>query len=117
MVATLGEGLAPLVLERIRSAYRDRTMIRTFDLIDDMSKEGLSEADVEKFFDEIGHIYKTEKAHSLKKWHQNNTHFYMKGKSLDGRDIFCKVSSSYHPTTGEFVCWTLTSFCEWKDRF
>lgn len=117
MVATLGEGLAPLVLERIRSAYLSGQMQRTDDVIADMSDENLFEADVANFFDGIGHIYKTEKAHSPKKWHPDNTHFYMRGKSVDGRDVFCKVSSSYHPQTGQFVCWTLTSFCEWKDTF
>ena len=117
MVLTLGEGLTPYVLERIRSAYQDRVMIRTYDLNDDMSRDSLYEADVANFFTEIGRIYKTEKAHSPKKWHPDNTHYYMRGKSIDGRDVFCKVSSSYHPKTGEFVCWTLTSFCEWKENF
>lgn len=117
MVPTLGEGLSLLVLERIKSAYQSKLMIRTNDLAQDMIDARLYEADVAKFFDEVGMIYKTEKAHSPKKWHQNNTHYYMKGKSIDERDVFCKVSSTYHPVTGDFVCWTLTSFCEWKDNY
>jgi len=116
MVPTLGEGLSLLVLERIKSAYQSRSMIRTNDLVQDMSDARLFEADVAKFFDEIDLIYKTEKAHSPKRSHPNNTHYYMKGISIDGRDVFCKVSSSYHPDTGTFVCWTLTSFCEWLDN-
>lgn len=117
MVATLGEGLTPFVLERIRSAYRDGSMIRTYDLDNDMSRDSLYEADVANFFAEVSEIYKTEKAHSPKKWHKDNTHFYMRGKSIGGRDVFCKVSSTYHPGTGQFVCWTLTSFCEWKNNY
>ncbi|MCK4621326.1 MAG: hypothetical protein KAT62_03825 [Desulfuromonadales bacterium] len=116
MVPTIGEGLIPFVLEQIKSAYRDGTLMRTEDVGQDMGRDGLYEADVANFFNDIDHIYKTEKAHSPKKWHPNNTHYYMKGKSIDGRAAFCKVSSSYHPVTGQFVFWTLTSFCEWKDR-
>lgn len=117
MVVTLGEGLTPLILEQIRSAYLSKEMQRTHDVIADMSNDRLYEADVANFFAEVSQIHKTEKAHSPKKWHPNNTHYYMRGKSIDGRDVFCKVSSSYHPSTGQFVCWTLTSFCEWKDTF
>ena len=117
MVATLGEGLTPLVLERIRSAFLNGEEQRTLDLANDMSRANLSEADVAKFFDEIGLIYKTEGAHSPRRSHPRNTHYYMRGKSIDGRDVFCKVSSSYHPDTGEFMCWTLTSFCEWQDEY
>lgn len=115
MVPTLGEGLSLLVLDRIKSAYLNKSMMTTIDLGLDMSNARLFEADIANFFDEIDSIYKTKKAHSPKKSHPENTHYYMKGKSIDGRDVFCKVSSSYHPISGMFVCWTLTSFCEWLD--
>jgi hypothetical protein len=116
MAPCLGEELTPLVLKQICSAYSGKAMNRTIDVQQDMAKDELYEADLVKFFDEVQCIKKVEKAHSPKRSHEKNTHYYLKGKSIDGRDVFCKVSSSYHPVTGEFVCWTLTSFCEWKDN-
>jgi len=115
MAPTIEEGLTPLILGRIKSAYLDDSMHRTDDVVVDMSRDRLSEADLEKFFDDVSQIDKTKKATSVKKWHKNNTHYYMNGLSVDGRKVFCKVSSSYHPKTGQFVCWTLTSFCECKN--
>src|SRR6266540_3719238 len=107
MVPTLMEGLTPHVLGQIKSAYRYGSLGRTNDVVQDMGDDRLYEADLANFIDEIDNIYKTENAHSLKSSHKNNMHYYMRGKSIDGRDVFCKVSSSYHPVTGEFVCWTL----------
>lgn len=117
MVHTLMEGLTRHVLENIRTAYLNSKLHRTSDVNQDMAGDRLYEADLANFIDEVESIYKTENAHSPKRSHKNNMHYYMKGKSIDGRDIFCKVSSSYHPETGEFVCWTLTSFCEWEDNY
>jgi len=114
MAPTLMEGLTPQVLMQIKTAYRHGRLVRTDDVVQDMGDSNLYEADLANFIDEIDNIYKTGNAHSPKRSHKNNMHYYMKGKSIDGRDVFCKVSSSYHPITGEFVCWTLTSFCEWK---
>ena len=117
MAPSLGEELTPLVLKRICSAYLGNSMNRTLDVHQDMAKDRLYEADLAKFFDEVQGIDKTEKANSPKRSHDRNTHYYLKGKSIDGRDVFCKVSSSYHPVSGEFVRWTLTSFCEWKENY
>ena len=117
MVPSLGEELGPLILQQIKHTYCKGELVRTIDVGSDMSFDNLNEADVEKFFDEIDNIYKTEKALSPLRSHDKNTHYYMRGKSVDGRDVFCKVSSTYNPKTGNFVFWTLTSFCEWKDKY
>jgi hypothetical protein len=117
MVHSCREGLAPLVLRDIKSAYFKKEIQRTSNVILDMSADKFNEADVEKFFDEVASIYKIEKAHSPRRNHDSNTHYYMWGVSIDGRDIFCKVASTYHPDTGHFMYWTLTSFCEWKDNY
>jgi hypothetical protein len=114
MGPSLAEELSPLILHQIKDAYFQGKLTRTIDVGSDMSRNKLNEADVEMFFNNIDCIYKTKKAHSPLRTHEKNTHYYMRGKSIDDRDIFCKISSTYHPKTGEFVCWTLTSFCEWK---
>jgi hypothetical protein len=110
------EGLTPQILMQIKTAYQNGRLVRTGDVVQDMGDSRLYESDLANFIDEIDNIYKTENAHSPKRSHKNNMHYYMRGKSIDGRCVFCKVSSSYHPKTGEFVCWTLTSFCEWKNN-
>lgn len=46
-----------------------------------------------------------------------NTHYVIHGESTKCLKVYCKICSNYHPETGEFVGWRLTSFCISYPRF
>ncbi len=78
--------------------------------MEDMSRDGLFEADVEKVVMEATSIEKAMAAKSEWASNPNNTHYVIHGTSTKGTEVYCKVCSNYHPQTSEFIGWKLTSF-------
>ncbi|NPU83890.1 MAG: hypothetical protein HPY65_05330 [Syntrophaceae bacterium] len=112
MSRTLREQLAvQVVIKEIQEAYRQRKLIKTGDCIDDMLRDSLFEADVEKVILNATSIEKVMPATSSRASSPKNTHYVIPGESTKCIKIFCKVCSNYHPETGEFMMWRLTSFC------
>lgn len=105
------EKLAPLVIKGIQDAYLQGKIIKTKDCQNDMIRDGLFEADVEKVIMEAVSIEKTMPATSHIASNPENTHYVIHGESTKCLKIYCKICSNYHPTTNEFICWRLTSFC------
>jgi hypothetical protein len=76
----------------------------------DMEKAELFEADVEKVIMDAVTFEKAMPATSERASHPDNTHYVINGTSTRGVAVYCKVCSNYHPQTGEFIEWKLTSF-------
>jgi hypothetical protein len=108
--------LAVLVIRNIQEAYLQGKIIKTNDCINDMLCEGLFEADVEKVIMGAASIEKVMPATSLKASSPKNTHYVICGESTKCLKVYCKICSNYHPTTGEFLEWRLTSFCLSKTK-
>lgn len=106
----IGTELDGLVLAEIKNAYLARKIRKTRDCQDDMGKAELFEADVEKVIMDADAIEKAMPATSEWASHPNNTHYVIHGISTKGVAVYCKVCSNYHPQTGDFVEWKLTSF-------
>jgi hypothetical protein len=111
MVKGFVEEFGPLVIQEIQQAYLQRKIIKTIDCQDDMRRDGLFEADVEKVIMEATSIVKAMSATSDMATNPKNTHYVIHGESIKCLKIYCKICSNYHPTTDEFICWRLTSFC------
>jgi hypothetical protein len=111
MGSDIAEALSPVIIRAIQDAYFAGKLRKTNDCVTDMDKNGLYEADVEKVISEMNAIYKTAPATSPRASHINNTHYSFHGVSTKGVDVFCKIASDYHPKTGDFMGYKLTSFC------
>ena len=103
--------LAALVIKGIQDAYCQRKIIKTKDCIDDMTRDGLFEADVEKVILEAANIEKVMPATSLLASSPKNTHYVIFGESTKCVTVYCKLCTNYYPETDEFMGWRLTSFC------
>ena len=106
-----GEQLAAFVIKEIQDAYLKGKIVITNDCFDDMLREGLFEADVEKIIMGATSIEKAMPATSQKASSTKNTHYVIYGESTKCLNTYCKLCSNYHPVTGEFLEWRLTSFC------
>ncbi|NLV23244.1 MAG: hypothetical protein GXY54_00495 [Deltaproteobacteria bacterium] len=109
-MSPIGTNLDAHVLESIQRAYLAGEVRKTKNCQKDMNDAGLFEADVEKVIMEANSIGKAMAATSAKASNPNNTHYVIPGTSTSGIEVYCKVCSNYHPQTGEFICWKLTSF-------
>jgi len=108
---SMTDQLADHVIRKVQNCYLRGEINRTNDCSDDMIRDGLREADVEKVIMNASVIEKVMPATSQRASSQSNTHYVIHGKSIDGRQIYCKICSNYHPVTGNFIDWRLTSFC------
>lgn len=109
-MAPIGTGLDGFVLRLIQDAYLARNLRKTKDCMEDMIRDGLYEADVEKVIMEATSIKKAMQATSERASSRLNTHYVILGTSTKGVTVYCKVCSNYHPRTNEFIGWKLTSF-------
>lgn len=106
----IGTELDDFVLRTIQAAYLAGKVHKTRDCLVDMARDGLFEADVEKVLMDADSIEKAMPATSERASSPDNTHYVIRGTSTNGREVYCKVCSNYHPHTNEFICWKLTSF-------
>ena len=112
MDKSLQDQLAALVvIKEIQEAYIQGKIITTNDCIDDMLRDGLLEADVEKVILGAVAIEKVMSATSPRASSPQNTHYVIDGESTRCVKVYCKICSNYHPQTGEFMGWRLPSFC------
>jgi hypothetical protein len=112
MDKSLQDQLASLVvIKEIQEAYRKEIIHKTNDCIDDMLRDGLLEADVEKVILDAVSIEKVMSATSPRASSPQNTHYVIDGESTKCVKVYCKICSNYHSQTGEFMGWRLTSFC------
>ena len=105
-----GTGLDDLVLRGIQEAYLAGKVRKTKDCMEDMARDGLFEADVEKVIMAATSIEKAMPATSARASNPINTHYVIRGTSTRGTEVYCKICSNYHPKTNEFLGWKLTSF-------
>ena len=103
--------LSARVIVQIKEAYIQGQIITTSDCIDDMLRDGLLEADVEKVILDATSIEKVMPATSPRASSAQNTHYVIHGESTKCVKVYCKICSNYKPETGEFIGWRLTSFC------
>lgn len=106
----IGTGLDGFVLAEIKNAYQARKIRKTKDCQNDMDEAGLYEADVEKVIMDADAIEKAMSATSGRASHPDNTHYVIHGISTNRVAVYCKVCSNYHPQSGAFIEWKLTSF-------
>jgi len=106
----IGTELDGYVLRQIQEAYVAGKLRKTRDCMEDMLRDGLFEADVEKVVMDATSIEKAMPATSERASNPLNTHYVIRGTSTKGAEVYCKVCSNYHPRTNEFICWKLTSF-------
>jgi hypothetical protein len=106
----IGTELDGLVLAEIKNAYLAGKIRKTRDCVKDMDKAELFEADVEKVIMDADAIEKAMPATSALASHPGNTHYVIHGTSSKGVAVYCKICSNYHPQTGAFIEWKLTSF-------
>ena len=109
-MAPIGTKLDEHVLKTIQEAYMAGKVAKTKDCMEDMARDGLFEADVEKVITDATAIEKAMPATSARASNPNNTHYVIHGTSTRGAEVYCKVCSNYHPRTNEFLGWKLTSF-------
>lgn len=109
-MAPIGTRLDEHVLRTVQEAYMAGMLRKTKDCMEDMARDGLFEADVEKTITEATSIEKAMPATSERASSPHNTHYVIHGTSTKGAAVYCKVCSNYHPRTGEFIGWKLTSF-------
>mgnify|MGYP004702249547 CR=1 FL=1 len=106
----IGTELDGLILRPIQQAYLAGKLRKTKDCMADMDHAKLYEADVEKVIMDATSIEKAMPTTSERASHPDNTHYVIHGTSTRGVAVYCKVCSNYHPQTGAFVEWKLTSF-------
>ncbi len=106
----IGTELDDFVLHTIQAAYLAGKVRKTKDCMQDMARGKLFEADVEKVIMDADTIEKAMPATSERASSPDNTHYVIRGTSTKGVEVYCKVCSNYHPHTGEFIYWKLTSF-------
>ncbi len=106
----IGTDLDEFVLRTIQAAYLAGKVRKTRDCMEDMARDGLFEADVEKVIVDADTIEKAMPATSERASNPDNTHYVIRGTSTKGVEVYCKVCSNYHLQTNEFICWKLTSF-------
>lgn len=106
----IGTELDVFVLNEIKNAYLAKKIRKTKDCLNDMVEAGLYEADVEKVVMDAVAIEKAMPATSQRASHPDNTHYVIHGTSANGIAVYCKICSNYHPRTGDFIEWKLTSF-------
>jgi hypothetical protein len=112
MDISLRDQLAALiVIKEIQEDYRRGRIYKTDDCINDMLRDGFWEADVEKVILDATSIEKVMPATSPRASSSQNTHYVIHGESTKCLKVYCKICSNYHPVTGEFIGWRLTSFC------
>ena len=111
MDKSLADQLTALVIKEIQDAYCQGMIITTNDCVNDMTRDGLFEADVEKVIMGASAIEKVLPATSPFASSPRNTHYVIYGESTKCVKVYCKVCSNYHPATNEFFGWRLTSFC------
>ena len=111
MDANLGAQLSKIVIAEIQDAYLKGRIILTKDCVDDMVRDGLFEADVEKVIMCATLIAKAMPATSPRASSSKNTHYVIYGESTKCLQVYCKICSNYHPINGDFLGWRLTSFC------
>lgn len=111
MDKSIGEQLAALVIKEIQDAYCQGKIITTNDCINDMMRDGLFEADVEKVIMGASVIEKVMPATSSLASSPRNTPYVITGESKKCVKVYCKICSNYQPATDEFIGWRLTSFC------
>ena len=109
-MAPIGTGLDDYVLRKIQDAYAAGKVRKTKDCMEDMLRDGLFEADVEKIIMDATSVEKAMSATSERASNPINTHYVIRGTSTNGAEVYCKVCSNYHPQTNEFIGWKLTSF-------
>ena len=112
MKSKLASELSNLVLKEIQEIYLEGKIIRTNDCIDDMARDALLEADVEKVIMDADKIERVMPATSQRASNPMNMHYVISGESTKCEDIYCKICTNYHPKTNQFICWKLTSFCK-----
>lgn len=112
MVGSFKDALGPFWINEIQQAYIYRQIYKTGDCISDMEKANLYEADVHLVIMNAKEIEKIMPAKSGARINPKNTHYEIPGVSVDGRKVYCKICSTFHPDTDEFISWCLTSFCE-----
>jgi hypothetical protein len=108
--AAIVNGLAGVVISDIQEHYFKGRMKTTLDCKDDMLRDGLYEADVEKVITEAAMLEKVMAANSPNA-NPLNTHYVIYGESTKGKKVYCKICTIYHPQTNKFIGWKLTSFC------
>lgn len=106
----IGTELDGYVLNTIRAAYLSGNVRKTKDCMQDMLRDGLLEADVEKVILGATSLEKAMSATSEIASNAHNTHYVIRGTSTKDVQVYCKVCSNYHPRTDEFIGWKLTSF-------
>lgn len=106
----IGTELDGYVLRTIQDAYLAGKVRKTMDCMEDMIRDELFEADVEKVIMEAASLEKAMQATSERASSPNNTHYVIHGTSTKGVAVYCKVCSNYHPQTDVFIGWKLTSF-------
>lgn len=110
MNSSLKEELSSLVIGQIQEAYSKGQLLKTTDCVNDMTRDGFYEVDVENVIKNAITIEKAMPTTSQRASNPNNTHYVIPGESSAGRDVYCKVCSNYHKMTNQFICWALTSF-------
>ena len=111
MDKSLRDQLAARVILEIQEAYIQGEIITTIDCVNDMLRDGLMEADVEKVILDAASIEKVMPATSPMASSPKNTHYVIFGESTKCVTVYCKLCTNYHPETDEFMGWRLTSFC------
>ena len=111
VISAIATQLAPGLIKDIQKHYLDGKIVKTNDCVDDMLSDRLMEADVEKVIMEATFIEKVMPATSLFASSPKNTHYVIKGESTKSKTVYCKICTNYHPETGDFTGWRLTSFC------
>lgn len=106
----IGTELDELVLRTILAAYLAGKIRKAKDCLEDMARAGLLESDVENVITHADIIEKAMPATSERASNRSNTHYVIRGTSTSGVEVYCKVCSNYHPKSGEFIEWKLTSF-------
>jgi len=107
----VADQLGCVVIKKIQDNYLAGKMRKTNDCMDDMLRDNLYEADVEKVIMGAQGIEKVMPATSAKASSPLNTHYVIYGQSTKGEEVYCKICTNYHPQTEAFLCWKLTSFC------
>lgn len=110
-ISKLATQLVPRIIEEIQRHYLDGQVIKTNDCVNDMLRDHLTEADVEKVIMDATVIEKVMSATSLLASSPKNTHYVIYGECTKGKKVYSKICTNYHPETGEFTGWRLTSFC------
>ena len=109
-MASIKSELEDCVLRRIQSAYLTRKVRKTRDCVENMARNGLFEADVEKVFVDATSTENAVSTTGEKTNNPTNTRYVIYGMSTKGAEVCCKFSSYLHPGTNDSIDWVLTSF-------